>query len=467
MGDVLKNNRGLRAQSETIGAALILLFLVKPTIDILWFLPFFSIGGKQINTLHLTGILVLLYFGRYLFVFRGMSPPYAWVFKLFIVINFISVFVTAYHEPVGFIPVVDLMLRMLDSLIIFSAAYYAALYCSRDYYYKLVKAISIGAFVALTFNFVAILMGYEGREVTSGTTHRISGLYYDPGVLANVAVYAIVFTVFMGNMLPDRNIMRKLHAGLVTMMALYVIYTGLSRAAIVLLGAFGVIYITLFKKGVLGRIVPPLILGGMLVLGAISGMDYVNYVDRFGSEIAVFSDSNERQTNTDKSVDLGKYEGLGSNRGQLIAYMLDDFIKRPTYQQLIGNFNITRAHSDYFDVLSRNGYIGLAVYVGMLLLIWKKALGYTLRRKDQTQEWKISVLGFTLISMYILYAFPHRPLYYTTIAWFMWAILGCMFAAAQRKGDKDNGEQVDTGEPVKVMRIIPKKSSRIIGSQQG
>jgi len=398
------------------------------------------------SLLQITGVFVLVYFGRYLFTFNHASPPYAWIFRLFIIVNFVSILVSIFDSPMSPISTMNLMTRFIDSYIIFNVAYYAALQGSPAYYYNLVRSIAIGLFIALAINFVAIIVGYQGRIVESDATLRVSGLYYDPGVLSIVAVYAIVFSVFMANLKPGKNAYKKVYAGLVIVISLYILAIAVSRSAVVLLSVFAVIYLSIYKKGIVGRLVPIIFLGVIFVLGAAGGLDYYKYVQRFGSEVEVLTDEGNYESRKDKDVDLGRFEHFGSNRGMVIAYALDKFIKRPAYQMIIGNFTVSPAHSDYFDVLSRNGFIGLVLYIALLVMTWKRTLKYSFKRNTDKIEWKLSVLGLTLISMYILYAFPFRPLLYTTISWLMWATLGTMFGAihTMNTGNRKRGSAVES-----------------------
>jgi hypothetical protein len=56
----------------------------------------------------------------------------------------------------------------------------------------------------------------------------------------------------------------------------------------------------------------------------------------------------------------------------------------------------------------------------------------------------MDVLSFMLISLYILYSIPFRPLGYTTLAWFMWAVLGYAFGRRYWAAREEQSRKVQT-----------------------
>ena len=180
---------------------MLLLFTIKPAIDLTWNIPIFSMGGRGFSLLHITGVFVFIYFGRYLLTNLRISAPYSGIFKIFILINCISIIATLFIDKVSLIQVIDLMLRILDSYIIYNVAYIAAKDTTFDNSRNLVRAVSIGTFIAVMMNFIAIKMGYGGLQYASNDTYREHGLYHDPGTLSNIAMYNVVFTSYLLHLL--------------------------------------------------------------------------------------------------------------------------------------------------------------------------------------------------------------------------------------------------------------------------
>jgi O-antigen ligase len=211
------------------------------------------------------------------------------------------------------------------------------------------------------------------------------------------------------------------------------VYISVSRAAVMLLAVFALIYVGLVQKGSQKVTTTVFIVVAIFVTSAMFASQFEQFNARFSSEIQVLesADSPEPAV-TDDRVSFGRYEGLGSNRVRLWAVALDRVLQRSTAEIVFGSFfESSPSHSDYFDVLTRNGFVGLFVYVLMLLLFWKSTLFLVIRRGISNDEKVIHALAFTLITLYIIYAFPFRPLSYTTTAWFMWAMIGFSFARAK------------------------------------
>jgi len=269
-------------------------------------------------------------------------------------------------------------------------------------------------------------------------------------------MYNIIFTSHLLHLLKTSTIGWYIYSAFTVLMALYLVYLGVSRSVFLLLAVYGLIYVGIFKKGA-GKAVPIIFFGAALLVGSVAGLNYDIFAQRFSSEIKVLDTSTRIETKKDKDVDLGRFERFGSNRGQMVAYALDGIIKRPLYQLLIGDFNSTSSHSDYIDMLARNGFIGLIVYVSFLLLIWKKTLGLVIGR-NREELWPLRVMAFTLITLYILYSFPFRPLSYTTMSWYMWAVIGYTFGRL----DLMTGVQQDDNVPQNIEKEGGQKEPRIL-----
>ena len=185
---------------DTVGRSLLVLFLIKPTIDLFWWMSI-NVGPLLLSPLTVTGAAVFIYFGVSRLK-RGIHvPPYSRLFGVFITFNVVALFLGLLSgQNLSVIGVINVMLRMVDSYLIYGAAFLAA---SRSGYRDatpFVKAILIGSSVAVIANVLAIQVGYGGAKegaVTALSLIRERGLYYDPGVLSNVAFFNLVFSVYL------------------------------------------------------------------------------------------------------------------------------------------------------------------------------------------------------------------------------------------------------------------------------
>ncbi|MBW2058233.1 MAG: hypothetical protein JRH07_13320 [Deltaproteobacteria bacterium] len=402
--------------------AIVLLFLSKPLIDLSWNKPLLAIAGKNISFLHLTGAGIFVYFGLYILRLRGRAPLTRWML-LFLGLNLCS-FLYAYLQGItsDVVRFADLVLRMADSFLIYHVTFLSRRIHQRGSYFRLFWAVFWGTAVAAAINAAMILMKLSGLHASQGVL-RMSGLYHDPGVLSNLALYNLIFASILFQT-RIRNEGLKLILAAMMCIDLYLIYSGLSRTVIVQLFFYGTIYLVFITRGVkrLGIFCFASLVGLGIVL---SGVDFGRFEKRFQTELALIRARTGGDASYEEEYPLGLYEHLGTNRFKMWIFSLREIRGRDTFELFFGNFKSTPAHCDYIDVLSRNGVVGLAVYLYILLSLWGKSLHLFLRTRERSREDRIiHGLGFAFISLYILYGFPFRPLAYTTTAWYMWAGLG-------------------------------------------
>ena len=421
---------------DIAGLSLIVLFLSKPIIDMFWS-QYVTIGPLHVSALHVTGVLVFFYFSFLLLRAAGAAPRYNLLFLLFIIIHIISISVGLFYttKP-NLIKIIDLLLRVLDSYLIFRVAYNAGIKGRYETHYRFLRAVVVGTSVALVINMLAIIFGFGGSRVVERGAEsfgRQYGLYYDPGVLALVATFNIIFIAFLYKQLPKGKPLSRLLMIAMVFVSVYMVYISVSRAAVVLLVIFALIYVGLVQKGFQKVTAIAFIALAIIVSSAMFGFEADKFSARFSSEIAVLegAGSPEPAAAGDR-VSFGQFEALGSNRVRQWAITLDTVLQRSAVEIAIGSFfGRYPSHSDYFDVLARNGIIGLFVYVLMLFLFCKRTLFLAISRGISNDDNVIHALAFTLITLYIVYAFPFRPLGYTTTSWYMWGIIGFSFARAQ------------------------------------
>jgi hypothetical protein len=423
---------------DEAGKALIVLFLIKPLIDLFFWEQSLYLGALRISALHVTGVFVCIYFGAVLLRSPGGVPRYGSLFLLFFVLNIISIGAGLFNATnPNLIRAVDLLLRIFDSYLIFRVAYNAGIKERYATHYKYILAVAAGTSIVLTINTIAIAFGWGGETAVVRLDEEFTrkrGLYYDPGILGLVATFNIIFVSFLYKQIPKGKPLWRLLVIVMVLVGMYMVYISVSRAAVVLLVVFALIYVGLVQKG-FQKIMTLAFIALALVISSVLFTEEIDrYRARFDSEIQVLesSDTAVQQDAGDDRVSFGRYETLGSNRVRLWAMALNMAIDRSAAEIVIGNFFArSPSHSDYFDILIRNGFVGLFVYVLLLFLIWKRTLTLALKRGNTIDEKVIHSLAFTLITLYILYAFPFRPLAYTTTSWYMWAMIGFSFACAR------------------------------------
>lgn len=441
---------------DTVGKALIILFLIKPTIDLFWrFSTVF--GGIVLSPTSVSGVLICVIFGLFRFSRSPYSPPFARAIEAFLLLNLLSFCISLFSEdPAKFTDVLNIGIRILASYFIYYTSYSAALrYQYRDIS-PFVKAIVIGSAIAVVANVAGIALGFGGTKwgdfLGDG---RERGLYYDAGVLSNVAVYSLIFSVFLLYAL--RSQMRWVLLCLVIIILdFYLVSLTKSRAGIIQIAVFGLIYVWMFHRS-WGRLLAPVAAVLLLLVTTfIFDVDMSETVERFDTDVAAM----EQQTgdvgaNSQGKVSLGRFERLGSNRGMLWANALTQILKRPIHEVIFGNFSGSKGHSDYIDVLARNGMVGVLIYFGTMFGLLIRTFQIS-RHNYQDLASKLTFYGaFALVVCYLLYAVPFRPLLYTTSSWYMWAILGVALARdrlnrlPRPQPQSDAGPSAQSNQPVR------------------
>ena len=446
----MKNN-------HIITSALIILFLVKPSIDLTWMFRI-RLGGISISPLHIAGLVILIYFGIQYIKYTQNNTPYSIIFTIFIIVNIISIIIGLFFYRFNIMATMEIMILISASYIIYNVAFLAGTIDRNINYHKLIKAIIIGSGIAVFINFIAIKLGYGGAKVGAQEALnglRESGLYYESGTMSNVAQFHIIFTVLFLHLL-EKNI-KKLYiffwyifSFTTIAICLYVIYLGLSRSVMLQLTMFIFFYILLVQKAT-GKIIMSSLIAIVVMGGLIQGDTYDRLLIRFQGDMQVFEDNDENYIVEEEGISLGKYEQLGNNRGKNWAEALTSIIDRTVIEIILGNFRSTHAHSDYIDVLSRNGIIGLIIYLFLLFALFFKTLGLTLIRSGKQHD-IIHVWAWMLITFYIIYSLPFRPLLYTTTVWYMWAMLGFSMALT-----KDGSKSLSMNDNSTVNNILSKR----------
>jgi len=423
----------LSSVRDTVGKALLILFLVKPSIDLLWRFYTF-IGGINFSPTTVAGLLICLLFGGLWLSRPQYSPPFARLMEAFLLLNLVSFIIGTFSsDPASFAEGLNVGIRVSASYFIYSTAFAAALRYRYQDISPFIKAIMLGSAIAVLLNVAAIQLGFGGGKFfeIGGDPSRERGLYYDAGVLSNVAVYSLIFSAFMVHVARG-NLLWTLFCVLIVIFDVYLIASTKSRAGILQVILFGLVYAWMFHRS-WGRILAPI--GAVLVLGAsmlIFDIDIDETLSRFEGDVAALEqDSGTVGVKSGGEVSLGKFEQLGNRRGALWADALSIIAAKPIHEIVLGNFSGSRAHSDYIDILGRNGIVGIVLYLAIMLGLLSRTFRLARLPHRDLPSRLTYFTAFALLLCYMLYAVPFRPLLYTTTSWYMWALLG--FALARER----------------------------------
>lgn len=404
---------------------IILLFWIKPSIDLFfWNKSILTIGRMDITLLHVVAVSMFIFLWPYVLKALKIAPLSEWMIALLFlhIMAFLYSYTTGIKLNIlGFISVV---IRIADSFIIYFVFFSLSGLHKKEKYYDFFKAVFGGTAIAVFINTYAIYFGFA-RSQMSQEVLRISGLYHDPGVLSNLALYNLIFASIL-LLLSKSNKMRLLSM-LAIFIDLYLIYQGVSRTVIIQLVVYSMIYFGLLIKGFKKLIV---VYSFTILVGIVSFMslDFDKIERRFATEEAIVNIENYKFISSEEEFSIEEFQGVGTNRVKRWIRAFENIMARHSYELFFGNFSSSKGHSDYLDVLSRTGIVGLIIYLYILSVIWIRSFRLYRRSKNESMIDRVLYgLSFSFITLFMLYALAFRPLMYTTTAWYMWATFGMAF----------------------------------------
>ena len=428
-------NRADSRIRDPIGRALLILFATKPFLDLFWEYYFF-IGPIRVSPTTSIAFLIVVYFLPFRVKHAQYAPPYARVFEAFIALNLAGIVIGLATNPQarGF-AAFETMIRILGCYLTFFCAYAAA----RRYEYTdarpFLKAMVIGTAIAVILNLAAIKLGFGGQKVGSEYTrgpYREVGLYFDAGSLGAFAFYNLAITVFFFHAARSGKSFWLVATVALVLIDLYLMALSGSRAPMVQTGIAAMFYAWYLRGW--GRIAAPIVAVLILLVTATVLVDQPgNVFERFQGDVAAIeSDGSGIGETMSGKVSLGKYEALGNNRGMLWANALTAIFHQSGPAIIFGSyFSRIGAHSDYIDILARNGIVGLGLYVFLIYGLCLKTLA--LGRRANREDYRLlQTLACLLLASYAFYCFPFRPLVYTTVNWYMWTIVALALATIPR-----------------------------------
>jgi hypothetical protein len=416
-------------KQKSIKNFLVLLFLTKPTVDLLWGYSV-SFLGFTVSPLHVAGLLVFLYLSFLLLISPKQKAPFFKLMILFVALNFVSaVFGFMLHDRFEIQGILNMFFRVMDSVVIYGAAFALGLRDEDTDWDDIIKAIVVGVSIAILLNQIAILAGYSGGiKANAASVHsslRERGLYYDPGGLAIVALYGFIFISYaLKNV--KLGFFRFSLAVAAILSSFYLMLAGLSRSVFILLAFYAVFNFVIFGKAK-EKALYIVVIGVLGVLiASYSLVNYERLTARFQGDIGAV-ESIASDFATGKDISTNDLEALGSNRGRNWIVSINWIAQRGPMELMFGNFMSTPAHSDYIDILSRNGILGFTLYL-MILLSFLFTIFKARSSSSHREYYPLHVFAFLLIAVYLLYSIPFRPLSYTTTAWYMWTAVGFSMA---------------------------------------
>jgi hypothetical protein len=132
--------------------------------------------------------------------------------------------------------------------------------------------------------------------------------------------------------------------------------------------------------------------------------------------------------------------------------LLDQWNELPVANQIFGSGHIaTGAHNDYIQVMFHGGYIGLTIYVTLLIRIMVRVAGDLRRRRDA-----YSVAALLAMIMWLVDTIGLVPSAYSGYQWFVWGVVGLCL---RRREDELRPAAVAATTPVDVSTQVGSAST--------
>lgn len=379
-----------------------LLFISKPMIDTTFDQPIF--GG--IHLTEIIGVVVpLLLFGKMFFageretVARLPLKP-IWVLYA-LEIGFFSSFI-AYHQ--GLLMGANVFFRHINGFIGF--------YMLQAFFHqekgKPLETLLLAMIVAGLFPIgVGVYQIFTGRVWTAAQAEgiiRYVGLYHDAFTVRAYAFQTILALLLYAALYGRRNILLKGAALVYGAVSAIVLFRAYSKAGILSLGLWAVVWIGLQRK-----------VKSLIVLGAAGFLVGVYYVSEIIDQVA-------RLFQKEIGAIHGKVEVSRTFAGRWYGWegMIARWQEFGWVQKMFGSGEVaTGSHNDYLQILFHGGVIGLLIYLVLLAAVGLKIMTNLWERVDPT-----GVAALMLFLMWLVDTIGLVPSAYPGYQWFVWGMIG-------------------------------------------
>lgn len=385
-------------------AFIVVLFAIKPFIDLTWNIPLFSLGGVAVNPLRITGFCVFIIAGS-LYFFQNdkksiFNERIIWLFLgLNLFTSIIAIFF--YNRPVLF--VMDVLLKLFDAYFIYFIGYR---YIENDR--DKLRIISIIWITTLLVGILSIIQYSMGTFAvgTSQGVERFAGPYNDPGTPSYNAIMSIIFgTLYLELCKRQRQlipVIAKIAFILTLLVTAFILKITLTKSAVLMLVVFLTMWIGLYKRKSY-VIVPLIIIGGYFV--------YITNEEvqaRMATEIEFLREGTMVSARSMGSGRVAHWE-------RVLTYYSQDF---DPFQKLFGNLRTFGAHNQYIAYMMQVGVVGLTVFLIILFRFYKQLI-YLYRKYKQPEIY----MALTLLVIFLVTAIFGHSFGWTTLLWYLMILL--------------------------------------------
>lgn len=375
------------------------LFIVKPFIDMTVNV---SVIG-DFNALEVSGV-----FSALILLIKYLNKPIAyptfneiWIW-IFIGLQLLAFFLNVSADTRSIFISTKVYLKMLNSYLVY---FLAAIEIFENFKQRvnLVKIVWLTALFAGLITILVFALGLSNFDTTKGVV-RYNGLYNDPGTPSYLSVICLLFCnlYFKIAQKKPNHFFQFIRILTLAVTAVILVIT-MTKSALLMFLVYVIMWYGIYERH-LFLIVPALLIS---IYFSFSLSDDLN--TRFETEINY----------VDSGGDAEAAKSMGTGRVNRWETLLDVYFNElGPMNQLFGTSKHWMAHNQYIAYLMQVGIVGLTVFLIFLIRFIVKLYSIYHRTRNPSVY-----AAFTLLIMYVFYAFTGHPFDYTTLLWYLMILL--------------------------------------------
>lgn len=398
--NAIQKERGWKLESST---AIGILLLIKPVVDMLWFVAFLD--------------YVLLIIAFFLFLRATYKSDFKLAASDMIVFALLTMLSISFLQELnGFVVYVKIASALL--LFFIGRAYYS------DFHY-VIGSMKIGFGIVVVMNFVMLMLG-QGFQAL-GTVNTFVGMYYFKADLACAMSLSILVFLFWGNN-------KKIDIPILVAATL-MLFLSNTRAYYIVIGLVCALFVLYKRKHHLGlRTVLIFLAVAIVVMLALNLLSHTALFSKLGF-ISFRFDSFDELFNGENT----------QGRNQIWSFIIDKIGNGDLLQKLFG-FDLVhdeallgdtafKSHSMYIGMLYNIGIVGVALFIALIVIVAVKSA----RVANPTFSYFI----WALLIQFSVSGISVNILQYTSSSWVPMFMFGVALSISDVRGDSCSKPQLN------------------------
>jgi O-antigen ligase len=399
----------------SVECGILLAFLFKPIIDASWEA---NIAG--VNNLQIVGGLFPLIVFLHIIVKKGrdfLSCPLIAVWSVYFLSSIISFVVMMSNG--NYTSAIEINLRIFNG---FVGYFMLQIFLNdRESFRKLLIAIIFAGCFPVVVGLYQAATGVVWRERYTVGLLRNVGLYHDAFSIRSYVCMTITSIILYCSYFCDKNKFKRIALFVYALASIFIVYKIYSKAAFIIAFAWALIWCFFRRK---------IIMVPILLLAVLA----VNFI----SDGIVFD-----QVSTLFSKETAAIDGTGPKERALAgrAYLWNDILERwdraDVVEKIVGVGMSAAFHNDYLRAMMTGGYLGLAVYVSLLI-----AIGFRIMGKLYQSREPINVVALMIFAMWIIDTIGLTPSIYPAYQWYVWGFIGLALRGVKGLNEHESNRNI-------------------------